>query len=113
MIARKVWWISVAVCFCGVSFASAQTDLRTFTSPDGVFRFRYSRVLVRCAPEQSDSQSDACLACDDRVARANTIACVAYPKERFKDKRTFVAAGFFVAELKEVTTKDACLARPQ
>jgi hypothetical protein len=120
MIARKAWWIFVAVCFCGVSFASAQTDLQTFTSPDGVFRFKYSPMLVRSTLEQSQENwwapADACMSqdgvCDDAAGSGSTIACFAYPKDKFKKKPTFSAAAFFVAEVLE-EAQEACLAGSQ
>ena len=111
----------VALCFCGVSFASAQTDLQTFTSPEGVFRFKYSRTLVRCTLERSQESlwasswapADACMSpagvCDDAEGSASTIACFAYPKDKFKEKPTFSAAAFFIAEVLE-GTQEACLA---
>src|SRR5437016_3035316 len=102
--------IFVALCFCGLSFASAQTNLRTFTSPDGVFRFKYSPMLARCTPERSQEgysgswfPPDPCMSqagvCDDAGSRASTVACFAYPKDKFKDKPTFIAAAFFIAEV--------------
>ena len=38
-----------------------------------------------------------------------TLACFAYPKDRFKDKPAFSAAAFFVAEVEESTTEKDCL----
>lgn len=39
----------IAICFCGLSIPlSAQTTQRTFTSPDGIFQFKYSDVLIDC-----------------------------------------------------------------
>jgi len=37
------------------------------------------------------------------------MACVAYPKEKFRDKPHFVAASFFVSEIQSAKTEDVCL----
>jgi len=116
---------AIAVCLCGLTMASTAQTLRTFTSPDGLFRFKYSAILVDCAQTLSASASTsvsastltACTSqaemCGDGERAGNTIACFAYPKERFKDKPTFIAATFFVAEIDSAKTKKACLKAPQ
>ena len=50
--------------------------------------------------------------CDDAAGSASTIACFAYPKDKFKEKPTFSAAAFFVAEILEAT-QEVCLAGSQ
>ena len=47
--------------------------------------------------------------CDDADSQASTIACFAYPKDKLKDKPTFIAAAFFIAEVNEGTTEKICL----
>jgi hypothetical protein len=37
------------------------------------------------------------------------MACVAYPRERFKDKPAFVAATFYVSEIEPAKTREECL----
>ena len=97
----------------------AQT-LKTYESADGVFRFKYSKVLIDCLPllTQGKAQSsvvDACMSqagvCDDGGSDARTLACFAYPKDKFQGKPTFIAATFFVAELPGLKTEQACLQR--
>ena len=40
----------IALSVCGLSITlPAQTSPQTFTSPDGVFQFNYSGMLVDCA----------------------------------------------------------------
>lgn len=96
------------------------TSLQTFTSPDGVFRFRYSSVLIHCTLQQgkegypgSWTPADSCMSqdgiCDDALSSGNTIACFAYPKDDFKDKPEFSAAAFFVAEVHSATTPESCM----
>lgn len=78
---------------------AAGPRLRTFTSPDGVFRFRYSPLLVdRTAPPAG--------VCADTASPATTIVCFAYPG--FQDKPTFGGAAAFVAEVDE--PEQGCLA---
>jgi hypothetical protein len=113
--------VLIAFCVCGLSFASGQTDFRTFISPDGVFQFNYSRVLVRCTLEvggeegypgswvpSEDCNSQAGL-CDDVASAANTIICLAYPKDTFKEKPKFSGAALFLAEIGAASTSQACL----
>ncbi len=105
----------VAFCICGLSITLlAQTTLQTFTSQHGVFQFKYSHVLVRCKPERGSwVPEDACMSQERggvcSASSASTIACFAYPKDKFKDKPTFTAAAFFVAEVKEGTSEKVCL----
>jgi hypothetical protein len=127
----------IALGVCGLSITlPAQDHLRTFTSPDGAFRFKHSDVLVDCMSEQTQANAttssvpqvftgrpvgssvpDSCVSqggiCGDEQSEARTIACYAYPKSKFKEKPTFSAAAFFVAEVKEATTEKVCLAGSQ
>lgn len=99
-----------------LSFAiagSAQTTVKVFTSMDGAFGFKYSPILVDCTkPVQTRPTSsgvpkvfvgsppalsipDSCMSqggmCNDG-GQGRTLACFAYPKDKFRDKPTFVAA---------------------
>src|SRR5712671_4635601 len=98
----------IALCLCGLSIPlPAQTTLRTFTSPDSIFQFKYSDVLVDCTPvgkQENGARSsvpDSCMSqgsiCGGMGSEESTVACFAYPKERFKDKPLFVAATFYVS----------------
>jgi len=108
----------IALCLCGLSLP-AQTTLRTFTSPDGVFQFKHSDVLVDCTslgkqengagssvPESCMSQGTICGA---PGSEGSPMACFAYRNEEFKDKPHFVAATFFVAEIQSAKTEQGCL----
>jgi hypothetical protein len=117
---------------CGLTAATyAQTSLKTFTGPDGAFRFQYSDILVNCIPAQkaaSSTESDtsainsqppvlsapeSCLPqgsfCSGPGSDARPLACFAYPKERFKDKPLFVSATFFVSEIQNARSENMCL----
>lgn len=116
---------------CGVALVgSAQTSLRTFTSPDGVFRFEYSDILVNCMPARSaampttsgnsvDDQTAAppvpksCMSqgdfCSGPGSGGSPLACFAYPNERFEDKPQFGTATFYVSEIQSAGTEDVCL----
>jgi hypothetical protein len=102
---------SIALCLCGLSIPlPAQTTLRAFTSPDGIFQFKCSDVLVDCvsAGKQENgtgsSVPESCMSqgaiCDGPGSEGSAMACFAYPKERFKDRPLFVAATFFVSEIR-------------
>jgi hypothetical protein len=103
---------------------SAQQSLKTFTSPNGLFRFQYSDVLVNCMPEQAPGNPikptiseatvpDSCMSqgasCGGPGSEGRALACFAYPKERFEDKPHFVAATFFVSEILSAKTGKECL----
>jgi hypothetical protein len=91
--------------------------LHTFTSPDGVFQFRYSELLVHCTESKKQAgwwePSQSCEAyfpvCDETDQGSATLACVAYPREKFKDSPTFETATFSVAEIKQATNEKGCL----
>jgi hypothetical protein len=124
--------VLIALCVCGLSVAlPAQTSMPTFTSADGVFQFTYSSVLVDCTkkvpskptssgvpkvfagnppalsiPDSCQSMADVC---SDLGGEVSTLACFAYPKDKFRDKPVFAAAAFFAGKVEEVTTESACL----
>lgn len=111
----------IALCFCGLTIA-LHAQVKTFTSPDRLFRFKYSTILVNCMPTLTGAEAptsilSACTSqfslCDGGEGTGNTIACFGYPKERFKDKPTFIAATFFVAEIDDAKTEQTCLAGSQ
>jgi hypothetical protein len=105
----------VVVCLCGLSsvMPAAQSKLRAFTSPGGIFQFKYSSVLAQCSQERTVQglsgswAPEGCL-CNDEDS-VTTIVCFAYPKDKFKDKPTFVGAAFFVAEVRPAITPRSCL----
>ena len=110
----------IALCLCGLSIPlPAQITLQTFTSPDGIFQFKYSDVLVDCmsAGKQENgtgsSVPESCMSqgaiCDGPGSEGSAMACFAYPKEKFKDKPLFVAATFFVSEIRSAKTEKECL----
>jgi|HubBroStandDraft_6_1064221.scaffolds.fasta_scaffold00009_136 hypothetical protein len=116
---------------CGLAIAgSAQQSVRTFTSPEGLFRLQYSDMLVNCVPQQTptsptkssasegnrpegSSIPDSCISqgaiCDGPGSEGSTLACFAYPRARFKNKPHFVAASFYVSEIQSAKTQKECL----
>ena len=52
------------------------------------------------------SQADIC---SDGGREGTILACFAYPKDKFRDKPTFVAAAFFVEGIEKATTERTCL----
>jgi hypothetical protein len=120
----------VLLLVCELTIAgSAQQSLKTFTSPDGLLRFQHSDMLVKCIPRQTTAGlkesgtsqanhptppvSDSCVSpealCGSPGSNGNTLACFAYPKEKFKDKPHFLAATFFVSEIRSAKTEAECV----
>lgn len=104
----------IAICFCGLLIPlSAQTALRTFTSPDGIFQFKYSDVLVGCTSRENGPGASVAAPCgpicDGPGSEGTTLACFSYPHEKFKDKPAFVAATFYVSEILSAETEEVCL----
>jgi hypothetical protein len=110
----------IAICLCAASIPLlAQTELETFTSPDRDFHFKHSPALIHCTraargpdanagrvDEPRISQDDLC---DEDATVSATIICLAYPKDKFKDKPQFIAAVFFARLIPAATTQKACL----
>jgi hypothetical protein len=104
----------VALCLCLIPAApNAQTSSQKFTSPDGVFAFQHAANLIHCSHENGAWSPEACTAreevCESQSGLSRTLACFAYPKERFVDKPAFSAAVFFVAEIQQPATEEPCL----
>jgi hypothetical protein len=92
----------------------AQSSTQKFTSPDGVFSFKYSANLIHCVQQNGIwSPAEACSAreevCESESGLPHTVACFAYPKNGFADKPAFSAAVFFVAEIQPSATEQPCL----
>ena len=102
-----------------LSAAQTHTDLKTFTAPDGSFSFRYWDHLIRCKSVPEARDPDVCSgyvpACDDLADpfhQQTSIACFAYPKNKFTDTPAFEAATFSVEVVDEHATAKSCLAGP-
>lgn len=98
---------------------SAQAELRTYTSPDRKFQFKYSEVLVPCMEQDLDEGKrggwfpDSCNGyipvCDERGDPANnTLVCFAFPATEFKDYPMFEAATFSLAVIETARTERNC-----
>ena len=87
----------IALWLCLPWTALPADKLQTYASPDGVFRFQYSPVLVRTTT-QPTAGGDIC---GEPGAAEATIAWFTYPNGRLKDKTTFDAAAAFVAVVNE------------
>ena len=114
----------VAACANRLWAQSHDEALKTFTAPDGAFSFRYSNNLVHCERKKQGSgddyywaPGDTCAAynpvCDDIVGQHQTsIACFAYPQNKFTNTRAFEAATFSVEVINDSATEKSCLAGP-
>lgn len=102
----------VLLCFFSICPAlAAQAKLQTFSSPDGVFQFTHSNILIRCMTEKGFwAPVKSCSGLCDDIASSGTVVCFAYPRDRFTTKPNFGGAAFFVAEINQATDEKACLA---
>ncbi len=116
----------LAIACANASWAQSHTeDLKTFTAPDGAFSFNYSDQLIRCVKDPRGSYvwspAENCNAhapvCDDTAhwasAGQTSIACFAYPKNKFTDTPAFEAATFSVEVVDDRKTAKSCLAGPE
>jgi hypothetical protein len=111
----------VAACANTLWAQSDPEPLRTFTAPDAAFSFRYWDHLIRCKKIPEVWAPDECSAyhptCDDLAdltgKRQTSIACFAYPKNKFTDTKAFEAATFSVEVVDEHATAKSCLAGPE
>jgi hypothetical protein len=93
-----------------------------FTSPDGAFRFDYSKFLLPCNGTKDeygnfDWQPRSCDAyspmCKNTIGDGEeTIACFAYRRDLMKNYPEFEAATFSAAQLNGVVTENDCLSLP-
>lgn len=93
---------------------SASGSQKTYTSSNGVFRFKYSSILIDCmSPE--NSTSGPCMSqgglCTGPGSEGDTMACIAYPNEKFKEKPSFVTAAFYVLSIPVAKTEKTCPAK--
>jgi hypothetical protein len=93
----------------------AQNATKAFTADDRTFTFRYWDQLIDC--EQNKDRDDCSSyqgVCDELIAHeqhTRSIACFAYPRDRFKNTPTFQAATFSV-EIVENLNEKSCLVGP-
>jgi len=93
--------------------ALAQQNGQTFTSADGTYQFTFPNYFVRCmqpptvdwSPEDCEAYIPVC----PFSQNATNLACVAYPKSRYKDYPTYGAAAFSAVEMQDFKTEEDCL----
>ncbi len=102
----------------------AQSELKTFTSSDGVFQLKYSSNLIQCSTKKDNGENavsqnpDSCTAyypfCGNYYAslRIVTIVCLALPRKEMQEYLTFEAAAFSVGEVREADSEKLCLTPP-
>jgi len=114
-LALVVWYLMVPP----LAWAHSHTEaLKTFIAPEGAFSFRYWDHLIRCKWIPEAWAPDGCSAyhptCDDPADPGHcqtSIACFAYPKNKFSGT-TLEAAAFSAEVIDEHTTAESCLAGP-
>jgi hypothetical protein len=98
----------------------ANGHTKIFTEPDGAFSFQYSNQLIRCEKSPRGewiwNPPQNCSAyiptCDELIGtqqRQTSIACFAYPRNRFTNTPAFEAATFSVEIVDHNATRKSCL----
>jgi hypothetical protein len=98
--------------------AEAEDALKTFLNHE--FTFQYASLLASCQKKEFETgdgyswEPNSCDAyfpvCDDQGSQGGTtLACIAYPKEKFQDAPTFEAAAFSVASVEGTHSEKDCL----
>lgn len=94
--------------------------LKTYTSPDGSFRFTYPDLLIECEKREQPGGytwvQKECSAyfptCDQGIGlnqNEKTVACFAYPRNDHSDSDTFEAATFSIARINDIADERGCL----
>lgn len=103
---------------------SAQSNLETFRSPDGVFQFKYSSNLIQCTTTTDNSENtvsqnpSSCSAyypfCGNYYVslRIVTTVCLALPLDEMKEYFTFEGTAFSVSEVGKADNEELCLTPP-
>jgi len=113
------------VLFCALPASLlAQSNLETFTSPDGVFQFKYSSKLIHCMPEKDNGADTvpqdpgSCTAyypfCGNyyHSLRIVTIVCLAFPRKEMQEYDAFEGAAFSVSEVGAADSEKLCSIPP-
>lgn len=77
--------------------------LHKYVDPGGAFQFMYSDLLVRCPADSCNAYFPMC---ENGSEESTALSCFAYEKSGIKDRPTFEAGTFSVAELKDLTTQE-------
>jgi hypothetical protein len=85
--------------------------INTFTSPNGDFQFRYPASLIDCKAQRGGQSCGGfmpvCSGFD-----YDSLACIAYPRDRVAESETFDGAAFVVALEESAHDEKACYQIP-
>jgi len=91
---------------------------RIFVDPQNSFQFAYSQILIQCTESEKqqglwepDQSCEAYIPiCDDPGSLGtHTLACFAYPKDKYLDAPVFEGSAFVVAEVPKAKDQKTCL----
>lgn len=101
----------LAIAACAQNVNTPKPAVKALISPDGTFRLSYPDTLVRCLvqPQKNSWSPQICLSyfpvCEP-VDDQFTLACLAYPRNKYTDTKAFGAAAFSVGEINAASEKD-------
>jgi len=85
----------------------AATQMKTYVGPGGDFQFRYPAWLIDCKADPNDLSCVSYMpVCDGESY--GSIICIAYPKDRVKEQKTFGGAAFVVSMVQNAHDEAAC-----
>jgi hypothetical protein len=84
---------------------------KTFTSPNGDFQFQYPAFLVDCKAQRGNESCGAYMPVCSGL-NYDSLVCIAYPKDRISEPKTFDGAAFVVALEKGALDEKSCHAIP-
>ena len=89
----------------------SRIKLHKYVDPAGAFQFTYSDLLVRCPDNSCDAYFPMC---ENRFSEeSTTLSCFAYKRSKMRNRPTFEAGTFSVANLKDLDTQKECTGLPE
>jgi hypothetical protein len=103
---------NVVATLAATAQSHSGSQMKTYVSADGDFQFRYADWLIDCKAHLGSSSCASYIpVCDGESYES--VACVAYPKDRVKEQQTFDGAAFAVVIVKDAQDDNGCHQIPE
>jgi hypothetical protein len=100
-----------AASVAAIAQSGTSSRMTTFTSPDGDFQFQYPAFMINCKAQRGNESCGAYMPVCSGL-NYDSLICIAYPKNRINELKTFDGAAFVVALEKDAHDEKACHAIP-